>query len=70
MAGSSGKDFECITIGYPLRGYHVCYGYSLEVPLRGASNEYQQLNYCFMDKSINQDLLTSGCLVSHGLKFV
>ena len=25
MAGSSHKDFECITSGYPLRAYHVCY---------------------------------------------
>ena len=24
MAGSSNKDFECITSGYPLRDYQVC----------------------------------------------
>ena len=24
MAGSSSKDFECITSGYPLRDYQVC----------------------------------------------
>ena len=43
MAGSSSKDFECITSGYPLRDYQVCI--TKEIFCYSAKNKSYKLFY-------------------------